>query len=86
MEHWFGTDHLGRDVFSRVMLGARNILLLTGIGTLLSVFSGTFFGLLSGYLGGMFDEMLMRFFDSLLAMPALFAGASIAGDNGAIPK
>ena len=68
--HWFGVDHLGRDVFSRVLLGARDIFLLAGTGTLLAVAIGTSLGLLSGYRGGWFDEILMRFFESLLALPA----------------
>jgi peptide/nickel transport system permease protein len=80
--HWFGTDALGRDVFSRVLLGARDILLLAGLGTLLAVTSGTTLGLLSGYLGGWFDEILMRFFDSLLAMPALLLALLLLGTIG----
>ncbi len=80
--HWFGTDHLGRDVFSRVLLGAGDILLLSGLGTLLAVISGVFFGLLSGYLGGLFDELLMRAFDSLLAMPALLLALLLLGTLG----
>lgn len=81
-EHLFGVDRLGRDVFSRVLLGARDIFSLAGIGTLLAVVSGAGVGLLSGYVGGWLDEAVMRFFDSLLAMPALLLALLLLGTIG----
>jgi peptide/nickel transport system permease protein len=80
--HWFGADTLGRDVFSRVLLGARDIFSLAGTGTLIAVVIGTSLGLISGYRGGWFDEILMRFFDSLLALPALLLALLLLGTLG----
>jgi peptide/nickel transport system permease protein len=81
-QHWFGADQLGRDVFSRILHGAGDVLGLAGAGTGLAVVLGTFFGLVSGYQGGWLDEALMRLFDSLLALPALLLALLLLGTLG----
>ena len=75
----FGTDTLGRDVFSRVILGASSIFRVAGFGTLIAVAVGTALGLATGYWGGLADEILGRVFDALLALPALLIALVILG-------
>lgn len=70
-EFWMGTDRRGRDIFSRILWGARPTIGLPVAATSVAVVLGTFIGLVSGYLGGWFDEILSRIMDSLLAIPAL---------------
>lgn len=83
-EHWLGTDHLGRDVFTRLLYGTR-ISLLVGIGAMLpAAIIGLFFGVTAGYFGGWFDEVLMRLTDVFLAFPLLILamGISVALGRG----
>ena len=68
-EHWFGTDNLGRDVFTRTMLGGRQALLVTTVSTVLAITWGGFLGILLGLIGRRLDEILMRLVDAFLCLP-----------------
>jgi peptide/nickel transport system permease protein len=83
--HWFGTDSLGRDVFSRVVYGARDILVLPAIVTALAVTLGASLGLAMGYRGGWFDTVSSRLLDGLLAIPALLLALVVLGTVGSSP-
>ncbi len=84
-EFFFGTDHLGRDVFSRVLWGAREIIIIPGIATVLAVLFGTTLGLTIGYYGGWLDELVSRLLDSLLAIPALVLALVMLATVGPSP-
>jgi peptide/nickel transport system permease protein len=67
--HWFGTDPLGRDVLSRVITGARDILIITPLATAIGTILGTALGLAMGYIGGAFDLIIGRIVEAILALP-----------------
>ncbi|HJY03019.1 MAG TPA: ABC transporter permease, partial [Streptosporangiaceae bacterium] len=68
--HWFGTDPLGRDVLSRIIVGARDILIIAPLATLLGTILGTALGLAMGYFGGSFDLLSSRLVEAVLALPS----------------
>ena len=71
LEHWLGTDHLGRDVLSRLFWGTQVILFLAPTSVLLGILMGAPLGLISGYVGGRLDAVIMRGVDILLSFPTL---------------
>jgi peptide/nickel transport system permease protein len=76
--HWFGTDQFGRDVFSLVVHGARQSLLIGIAAVLVGCTAGVSLGLLAGYAGGWFDAVAMRFIDVWMAIPNLLLAIALA--------
>lgn len=70
-DHWLGTDALGRDVLSRVLLGGRQALLVCGIATPLAILWGGLLGIYLGLRGGWVDDVVMRLVDAVLSLPGI---------------
>jgi peptide/nickel transport system permease protein len=80
--HWLGTDELGRDVFSRIIIGARITLIITMGAVGLALFTGTVFGLIAGFYGGPTDTLISRSIDVLMAMPGFLLAIGIIAALG----
>jgi peptide/nickel transport system permease protein len=81
-DHWFGTDHNGRDIFTRIIHGTRITLTIGFIAALLGAVFGIVLGVLSGYYGGIWDSIIMRICDILLAFPGLLLALAIVSALG----
>jgi peptide/nickel transport system permease protein len=80
--HWFGTDSIGRDILSRVLLGSR-VSLFAGLATIaLSAAFGIIYGGIAGYVGGAIDDVMMRISEMVLAFPGIILAMTIAAALG----
>lgn len=81
-EHWLGTDQFGRDVFSRLLYGARNSLIFGLVSPAIAAVVGTTLGVAAGYFGGIIDRVVSRLIDTLLAFPELLLAIMVSAVLG----
>ncbi|MGF1755114.1 ABC transporter permease subunit, partial [Vibrio makurazakiensis] len=72
VDHWFGTDSLGRDLYVRTLIGGRISLMVGVMGAFVAVLIGTLYGAASGFIGGRTDRVMMRILEILYAVPFMF--------------
>lgn len=82
-EHWFGTDGYGRDIFARIIHGARTSLTIAFVTTAISSLAGGVLGSISGYYGGKIDNSVMRIIDVVMCLPPMLFSLSIVAALGA---
>ena len=82
-QHWFGTDELGRDIFTRILYGGRYSITMGLFSIVISVFVGAVIGSIAGYFGGQVDNIIMRILDIIQSLPALLLTIVVSAALGA---
>ncbi|MER8499411.1 ABC transporter permease [Mesorhizobium sp. M1142] len=77
LEHWFGTDKFGRDVFARVLAGSRTVIIIAPVAAAVAVIFGGLIGFCAGYFQGVVDDVLSRIIDAVLAVPTILIALAV---------
>ncbi|MGK7377926.1 ABC transporter permease [Planococcus sp. 1R117A] len=82
VQYWLGTDELGRDIFSRLLMGTKAAIQAASFAILIPLLIGVPMGILSGYLGGIIDDIFMRIVDGIISIPVILLALGITGALG----